>query len=313
MDGKISLLFTFSLLFFASSALTREEIIERFRATPVVKVEGLVQVLPNCSAEIRREYQQRIAGNAGDLCRSLYKADGLSPKRFSEPGIVVVMGDSTNAVTNVVSRIVERADGLKSTRILLPSPAHADQHAYVLAVARAYFLAVHGKEVDDKTAWHALMSSSPELRAAETCERLADWSQCGKYVEDLDDEDYLKLSRKVLLPGRLTKHELTNFVSRLFLYPIAYDAPFCGKYTSLDFETAVRLRKKDLTIRFAAFIKSKQVLLFGAGRGEELRAAAEAYSEFLTELGRDEKSDGELLALLATAEDRLRGAAVVSY
>jgi len=309
---KTSILLTSCFLLLTSFALTREEIVERFRAMPVVKVDGLVEVVPDCSAETRREYQQRIAGNAGDLCRSLYRADCLSPKRFKEPGIVIVMGDSTNAVTNVVSRVVERADGSQSTRILLPSPAHADQHSYILAVARAYFLAVHGKTVDDKAAWHALMSSSPELRAAETCGRLADWSERGIYTDEMDDEAYLKLSRKVLLPGRLAKRELAGFASRLYLYPLAYDAPFCGKYTSIDFETAVRLRKRDLSIRFAAFVKAKQVLIFGAGRGEELQAAAEAYSDFLTELGRDEKTDGELLALLDTAEGRLRSAAVAS-
>jgi len=308
---KTSILLTsyFLLLTFHSHALTREEIIERFRASPVVQVEGLVQVIPDCSAEMRRKYQLLVAGRAAGACRALYASEMKKPQRFAEPGIVIHIGDSTNRITNVVVRVQERGDGTRYTRIGLPAPGHSDQRALAVAIAQAYFLSVHGKTVDGDQAWRALMSSDPELRVAEACGKLADWSQRGVYAEGMDDEDYLKLSRKVLMPGRLTKHELSNFASRLCLYPLLYDAPFAGKYTSIDFETAVKLRKKDLTVRFAAFVKAKQVLIFGAGRGEDLQAAAEAYSEFLTELGRDEKTDGELLALLDTANGKLLCAA----
>jgi len=300
----------FFLLPFSSHALTRAEIIERFRATPVVNTEGLVQVVPDCPAEMRRAYQLPIAGFAADVCRSLYAADMSKPRRFAEPGIVIHIGDVRTNVTNVVSRVCERSDGTKFTKIYLPAPGYADRRALTLATARAFFLAVRGEEVDDKRAWHALMSSSPELRAAETCGRLTDWSERGVYADEMDDEDYLKLSRKVLLPGRLTKHELNEFAAHLYLYPLSYDAPFAGKYTSVDFETAVQLRHKDPRIRFAAFVKSKQILIFGAGRGEELQSAADAYAEFLTELARAEKTDGELLALLETANGNLRSVSV---
>jgi len=307
---KTSLLLAFSLFLFAlpSHALTRAELIDRFRAVPVVKLEGLVQVRAECPADMRREYQLPVAGFVADVCRSLYSAEMAKPRRFAEPGIVVYVGDVRTNMTNVVARIHERADGSKYTRLYLPAPGYADRRALTLASAKAYFLAVHGKTVDDRQAWQALMSSSPELRAAEECGRVADWSQRGVYADGMGDEDYLKLSRKVALPGRLTRHELDGFASRLYLYPLSYDAPFCGSHTSLDFASAVRLRKRDPSIRFAAFVKSKQVLIFGAGRGEGLQEAAEAYSRFLLELGRDEKTDGELLALLATADGKLKGA-----
>jgi len=304
-----SAIFHFSLFLFTfpSPALTRAEIVERFRAVPVVKLDGLVQVVADCPADMRREYQLPVAGFVADVGKALYASEMAKPRRFAEPGIVIRIGDVRTNVTNVVTHVCERNGGEKYTRIYLPAPGSADRRALALATAKAYFLAVHGETADDGKAWHALLSSSPELRAAESCLRLSDWSQHGKYADGMDDEAYLKLARKVLLPGRLTPHELNQFASRLYLYPISYDVPFCGKYASLDFATAVRLRKEDPCIRFAAFIKSKQVLIFGSGRGEELQSAAEAYAAFLTELGRDEKTDGELLALLATAEDRLKG------
>jgi len=308
MDGKISTLFTFSFLLFTlhCHALTRAEIVERFRATPVVNTEGLVRVMADCPADMRREYQLNVAGYVADTCKSLYAAEAAKPRRFAEPGIVVHVGDVRTNVTNVVSRVRERANGTKYTRIYLPAPGFADRRALALAVARAYFLALHDEEIDDEKARHALMSSDPALRAADTCERLADWSERGVYEDGMDDEDYLKLSRKVLLPGRLTRHERDQFASRLFLYPLAYDAPFCGKFTSLDFKSAIPLCREDPSVRFAALVKSRQVLIFGAGRGEAMQDAAQAYSEFLTELARAEKTNGELLALLATAEAKLR-------
>jgi len=305
-------LFAFSLFLFAftSHALTRAEVIERFRAVPVVKLEGLVKVITDCPADMRREYQLPVAGYAADVCRSLYSAEMLKPRSFAEPGIVIGIGDVRTNVTNVVSRVHTRRNGTSYTQIYLPAPGHADRRALTLATARAYFLAVHGQTVDDAHAWHALMASNPELRAAESCGRLADWSERGVYADGMDDEDYLKLARKVMLPGRLTAYELNAFASRLYLYPLSYDVPFCGRYHSLDFETAVRLRKRDPCIRFTAFVKARQVLIFGSGRGEGLQTAADAYAEFLTELGRDEKTDGELLALLANAENALKRASV---
>lgn len=305
---RTSILFTFSLLLFTSPALTREEIVDRFTATPVVMVDGLVEVAGTCSAETRREYQLSVAGYAAEICRSLYAGDCETPRRFLRPGIVIHLGDTVTNVTNVVSRVHTRADGTPYTKIYLPSPGFSDRSALTLAVAQAHYLAVKGERLDAAEAWHRLLASNPELRAAETCRRLGDWSQRGIYAEGMDDEQYLTLARKVLLPGRLTEYERTTFASRLYLYPPCYDAPFCGRYTSIDLRTAVALRKKDPRIRFAAYVKARQVLIFGAGRGPGLQAAADAYANFLNELGRDKLEDGELLGLLATAEERLKGA-----
>ena len=38
-----------------AAALTRAELIERFKAPPLTKVSGLVQVVADCPAEMRRE------------------------------------------------------------------------------------------------------------------------------------------------------------------------------------------------------------------------------------------------------------------
>jgi len=289
-------------------ALTRAEIVERFRATPVVNTEGLIQVVADCPADMRREFQLPIAGFASDICKSLYAAETKKPERFEKPGLVILLGDMRTNVTNVVSRTCRRDDGTMYTKILLPAPGYADRQALTLAVVRAYFLAVRGEEIDEAKARHALIATRPDLRAAETCARLADWSTRGVYQDGLSDEDYLTLAGKVLLPGRLTEPERLRFASRLFLYPLAYDTPFCGQYTSLDFRTAIPLCRKDPTIRFAALVKSRQVIIYGSGHGAALQDAAEAYSKFLTELARAEKTDGELLALLVTAEAKLKGA-----
>jgi len=111
----------------------------------------------------------------------------------------------------------------------------------------------------------------------------------------------------VLLPGQVSPLELRIFAARLFLQPMSYDVPFCGTYHDLDFGTAIRLRGRDPSIRFAAYVKSKQVLIFGAGRGEALSDVAQAYSEFLMKLAGKESTDGELLAMLADAEGKLKG------
>jgi len=289
-------------------ALTRAEIIERFTAAPVVMVDGLIEVAGTCSPEIRREFQLPVAGYAAEVSRSLYASACEKPMRFAQPGIVIHLGEITTNVTNVVSRVQTRKDGTSYTKIYLPAPGYADRAALTRAVARAHFLAVKGERLTDEQAWHRLIACNPELRADETCRRIHDWSERGIYADGMDDEQYLTLARKVLLPGRLTEYERTTFASRLYLYPPCYDAPFCGRYTSLDFPTAIKLRKRDPRIRLAAYIKARQVLIFGAGRGPGLQEAANAYAAFLNELGRDELEDGELLGLLATAEERLKGA-----
>ena len=92
-------------------ALSRAELIERFRAPVVTQVDGLVSVRANCPADMRREYQLPIAGFVSDVCRTLYAGCRIKQKRFAQPGIVVTIGDVRTNVTNVVSRVQTRSDG----------------------------------------------------------------------------------------------------------------------------------------------------------------------------------------------------------
>ena len=289
-------------------ALTRAEIIDRFRAVPMTMCEGLVQVIGDCPADMRREYQSSVAGFAADVCRTLYSArQQMKPPHFTEPGIFIHIGDIRTNVTNVVSRVYRRSSGGRYTRIYLPAPGFADTKALRVSIARAFFLAVLKKEVSDTAAYAALIDANPELRVAEERTELADWRERGTYAEGKDDENYLLLQRKILKPGVAEVDDILTFASRLRLYPIAYGTPFCGKYDSCTFAEAILLAKKDPSVRLAAFVKSRQIPVFGGGRGPELAAAADAYSTFLLELARFKKTETELAALLTAADNKLKG------
>ena len=43
------------------AALTKAEIIDRFRAAPVTQLDGLVQVYGDCPADMRRDFQLPVA------------------------------------------------------------------------------------------------------------------------------------------------------------------------------------------------------------------------------------------------------------
>jgi len=83
-------------------ALTRAEILERFKAAPVTKVSGLVQVVADCPADMRREFQGPVATFVADVCRTLYRAENAHERPFVAPGIVVYVGDVRTNVTAVV-------------------------------------------------------------------------------------------------------------------------------------------------------------------------------------------------------------------
>ncbi len=57
-------------------------------------------------------------------------------------------------------------------------------------------------------------------------------------------------------------------------------------------------------MRFAAYDKAPEVVLFGGGRGEPLALAADAYSKFLFALARGEE-EKQLLDLLDDADMKL--------
>lgn len=284
-------------------ALSRAEIIARFKAPPVMKVNGLVQVVAACPADMREEYQAPIAGFVADVCRTLYRAARMQEVRFDAPGIVVSLGEARTNLTNVVVRVRKRDDGTRFTRIYLPAPGAADVAALRRETVKAFCRAVRGEELDDAAAEQTLRRADPARRVDEGYAQLAKW-RAGEPV-DGDDEEMLRLARSVLQPGVARPEDVTHFASRLFLYPEVYSSPFCGRYDSCSFRDAIALAKKDVRIRFLAYAKSPQVVVYGGGRGEKLLAAAVAYSEFLRELAAYRKTEDELAALLDDADVKL--------
>jgi len=286
-----------------AAALSRAEIIERFKSPPITKVEGLVQVFADCPADMRMEFQAPIAGFAADVCRSLYGAMRQKPRRFAEPGIVLHVGDIRTNTAEVVVRESTRADGSRFTRIYLLAPGYADLARLRVAVARAFLLAVKGESVDDAAAERAIRNANPALKVDFEYAEIDRWMK-GEAVEG-DDEEMLRLCRSVLVPGIARQSDVLRFASRLFLYPQTYDRPFCGKYLSCDFAQALELAGGDPFVRFAALAKSSQIVLFGGGRGDELYEAAKAYSEFLLEVARWKKPKEELRDMLEAADIKL--------
>ena len=284
-------------------ALTRAEIIERFRTPPVTKVSGLVQVVADCPADMRKEYQTPIAGFVADLCRTLYRAERMQEVKFAEPGIVVYLGDVRTNQTNVVVRTRSREGGARFTRLYVPAPGFADLATLRRETVKAFYLAVKDVTMDDAEADRLLLAANPALKVADEYARLDRWLK-GERVEE-DDEHYLRLSRSVLEPGVARPEDVTRFASRLFLYPEAYSSPFCGQYGCCSFRDAIAMSKRDVRLRFLAYAKSPQVVAYGGGRGEKLAEAALAYSVFLRELAAGKKTEEELAALLDDADVKL--------
>ena len=292
-------------------ALTRAEIIERFRAAPMTVESGLVQVIANCPSEMRREYQMPIATFVSNICRELYSAPGESQKVFSEPGIIVYIGDGLTNDSSVVARRFERGDGSKFTRIFLPSPGFSDIGRMRIETAKAYAFAVKGEVLDDAAAVKLLRKANPVLRA-EDKEAEIEKIERGEVV-GVDDEEYLKMCRTVSMPNfesetdtvHASEADVKRFSARLYLYPAVYSEPFCGKYDSCSFAEAIDLSAEDLRIRLQAMKKATEMLVYGGGRGEAMSEAAKAYSQFLLELAAYKKTPDELKALLADADAKL--------
>ena len=288
-------------------ALTRAEIIDRFNAAPVTQLDGLVQVYGDCPADMRRDFQLPVASFASGICRKLYAAEHKKPLKFADPGIIVRIGDVRTNITDVISRPATRDGGVKFTRIYLPSPAGADLGKFRHEVARAFYRAVDGVDLDDASVTKKLRESDPVTRVEDIQSEVAAWRERGEYAAGKTDEDYLKMLRGVHLPGVATKPDVTTFASRLFLYPEFYAAPFCGKYAACSFRDAIALARKDPTIRFAAYQKIQPLMLFGSGHGEKMNAAVEAYAKFLAELAVLKRTDEELAKLLDDADEKLKG------
>ena len=200
-------------------ALTRAELLDRLKAPPVTQLDGLVQVYGDCPADMRREYQLPIASYVSDICRRLYAADNMRPQKFTDPGIVVRIGDVRTNIAEVVSRPAKRADGRKFTRIFVPSPGGADLKSLRREVVRAFCRATEGVDLDDAGVDRRLRHADPVARMEDVQAEVAAWRERGEYAADRTDEDYLKLMRGVHLPGVATEADVLTFASRLYLYP----------------------------------------------------------------------------------------------
>ena len=289
------------------AALTKAEIIDRFRAAPVTQLDGLVQVYGDCPADMRRDFQLPVASFTSGICRKLYAAENKKPVKFREAGIIVRIGDVRTNLTDVIARPATRDGGEKFTRIYLPSPSGADLGKFRHEVARAFYRAVDGVDLDDASVTKKLRESDPVTRVEDIQAEVAAWRERGEYAADRTDEDYLKLMRGVHLPGVATEADVLTFASRLYLYPAAYAFPFCGKYTSCPFREAIALARQDPSVRFAAFAKIQSLGVFGQGHGDAMNEAVTAYMKFLAELARLKLSEEELAKLLDDADGKLKG------
>ena len=287
-------------------ALTRAELIERFKADPITKVDGLVQAIGDCPADMRREYLAPVAANLADICNTLYRGERMKPVRFDLPAIVVHMGDVRTNVSTVAVKILRRDDGTRLTKMYIPSPGYADLEKLRLETIKAFYRAVKGEEIDDETAIKRLHAADPDLRAADKYMDLDKWL-AGEPVKE-DDEYYLKLTRSVIKPGYASESDVLRFASRLRLYPSVIDGHFCGRFWSCSFAEAVEYASIDPRLRLAAYSKAPLLIAYGGGHGESLLAAAEAYSKFLFNLAAYTKPKEELLKELEEADAKLNHA-----
>lgn len=282
-------------------ALTRAEIIERMRAPVLTQAEGLVAVYADCPEDMRREFQSPIGRFAADTAETLYRGLSQKPVRFHKPGIVIHVGDVRTNDTTVTTRVVTN-DARTISRIYVRSPGHADLERLKLEIIKAFYRSVKAVELTDDGAVDAYRAAVPRLRIEDERWKLEEWlAGRGK----LETEDALLLMRKVIEPGVASRRDVLTFASRLFLYPMYFDERFLHKYDCLSFRDAIRLVRQDPRIALMALLKVGELPVLAGGRGEKLRAAAEAYVDFLKELARCEKSEDELKDMLEGADAKL--------
>ena len=282
-------------------ALTRAEILERFRAPVVTQADGLVQVYADCPEDMRREYQGPVAGFAAETVRTLYRGLGRSPVRFEKPGILIHIGDVRTNLTEVTARVTTNDSRIVS-RIRVKAPGSADLYRLRLEVVRAFFRSVERREVTELEAVSAYRKGDPVLRVFDERMKLEDWL-AGRGTKD--DEEGLGLMRRVFEPGKSSPRDVLIFASRLHLYPPQYDLRFLARFDRLSFREALRLGRTDPVVRLVAYQKAKELPVQGGGRSPELAAAANAYQAFLLELAKGEKGEGELRTLLDDADELL--------
>ena len=283
-------------------ALTRAEIIERMKAPVITQADGLVQVYAGCPEDMRREYQMPIASFAAETVKTLYGGLAKKPVRFRKPGIVIHVGDVRTNLTDVVARVSTNADRVVS-RIFVKSPGYADVGRLRLEVVKGFYRSVEGRELSDADAVAAYRKADPDLRTMDERELLEQWL-AGQRGE-MDDEEGLRLMRKIIKLGRASRRDVLTFASRLYLYPPQFDLLFAGQFDKLSFREAISCVKADPNVRLVAAYKSRELPIFAGGRSEELQKAAEGYQQFLFELAKGEKTSDELRALLDDADTKL--------
>ena len=283
-------------------ALTRTEMLERFRAPVITQADGLVRVFSDCPEDMRREYQMPVARFAADTVRNLYRGVSAKPVKFKRTGIAIYVGEGRTNDPTVVARAFTNGSEVV-TRIYLRAPGFADLARLRAEVAKGFFRSVKGVEVSDEDAVAAYRAGDPALRVEDERMRLERWLATGKGVES--DEEGLKLMRKVIQPGVASRRDVLTFASRLYFYPPQYDLLFAGRYDCLSFADAIRLAPTVPALRALARRKAMEVTAYGGGRGDALTTAAVAYSLFLIELSKGEKDEADLRSLLDIADTLL--------
>lgn len=282
-------------------ALSRAEIIARFKAPVITQADGLVQVHADCPEDMRKEYQAPVARFAADTVQTLYQGLAKKPVRFPHAEILVHVGAVRTNLTEVIVRVSTNESRIV-TRIFLKAPETADLDRFRTEVIKAFYRSVEKREISDAEAVAAYRRAVPELRIFDERMKLEDWL-AGRGTRD--DEEGLRLMRKIFKPGESSPRDILTFASRLYLYPPQYDLRFLGRFDRLSFSEAARFGRIDPIVRFVAYQRALDLPVMGGGRSPELTAAADAYQVFLFELAKGVKNGKELMALLDDADEKL--------
>ncbi|MBO7683994.1 MAG: hypothetical protein J6T51_04640 [Kiritimatiellae bacterium] len=280
-------------------ALSRAEIVARFKAPVVTQADGMVRVFADCPEDMRREYQMPVASFAADTVKSLRRRLPQRSGRCATPGIVIHVGDVRTNDSSVVARAVTNGADVV-TRIYVRAPGFADLGRLRLEVVKGFYRRALGTELSDEQALAAYRASDPDMRLQDERRRLEDWLATGGGVAD--DEEGLRLMRRILRAGTAFPRDVLVFASRLYLYPPQYDLRFAGRYDCLSFRDAAEHFGSEPAVRLVALLKAPELPVFGGGRGPALAAAADAYMRFLFELAKGEADKAALVRMLDEAD-----------
>lgn len=281
-------------------ALSRAELIARFKAPIITQADGMIKVYADCPEDMRREYQVPVARFATETVRALDRMLKRRGGKLAAPHLVIHLGDVRTNRTDVLSRAVTNGTHV-ITRITLPSPGFADLTRFRAEVIRAYYRGLRGEELTVDAALDIFRATDPELRRADEQVELAEFVHEGRG----DHERGLELMRKIITPGRATRQDVLIFASRLFLYPPYRCLRFAGRYDRLSFREALDFARIDPRVRVVAYAKAGELPAFGGGRGETLQRTAYAYMDYLLALAEGKRDDEELKDLLEKADSLL--------